>query len=216
MTTLDSEEIKFIDTYLENSDVRFADIRMEMVDHVASEIEAIKQRGDTRDFYYIFKDYMVANKARLLNDNRKFLKSTDKKLVNLIFKTMLSFKGLAFFALSFITLYVLTINMNLQEHQKFLSFLPIGILLLLGVFYFGYLKILKLDRFSAIERMGLVYAVAYQLLNLISIVTRKDIFSNSDKIYLLFFTSLGLLFTFCVIVVTFNLVRHYQQQFKNV
>ena len=86
MAKLDKEQIQSIDDYLDNSDVIYADIRMEMVDHVACGIEARIDKGDTRDFYYIFKDYMVENKARLLNDNRQFLKCADNKLIKLILK----------------------------------------------------------------------------------------------------------------------------------
>jgi hypothetical protein len=56
---LSSENVKFIDVYLKNSEIEFADIRVEMVDHVASEIEQRMFEGDKRDFYYVFKDYMV-------------------------------------------------------------------------------------------------------------------------------------------------------------
>ena len=60
MVQLDKEQIQFIDNYLDNSDVVYADIRMEMVDHVASGIEARIDKGDTRDFYYIFKSAFSA------------------------------------------------------------------------------------------------------------------------------------------------------------
>ncbi len=71
MLKLNPTEIKFIDTYLENSEVNFADIRMEMVDHVASDIESEINAGDSRSFYDIFKDYMLANKATLLRNNKQ-------------------------------------------------------------------------------------------------------------------------------------------------
>ena len=37
--SLSSENIKFIDNYLKNSEVIYYDIRMEMLDHVASAVE---------------------------------------------------------------------------------------------------------------------------------------------------------------------------------
>ncbi len=39
MKNLTPEQIKFIDTYLKNSGVEFLDVRVEMIDHVASAIE---------------------------------------------------------------------------------------------------------------------------------------------------------------------------------
>ena len=64
MSHLRTEDIQFIDTYLKNSDIIFTDIRIEMVDHIASEIEYLMDSGDTRGFYYTFKDYMVENKKK--------------------------------------------------------------------------------------------------------------------------------------------------------
>lgn len=48
MIKLSSENIQFIDTYLKNSDIDFIDIRVEMVDHIASDIEAKINNGDSR------------------------------------------------------------------------------------------------------------------------------------------------------------------------
>ncbi|NNJ88188.1 MAG: hypothetical protein HKP53_02190, partial [Eudoraea sp.] len=58
--SLPPDKIKFIDTYLKNSDICFIDVRMEMVDHVAC---AVEKRMDEhgQSFYNAFKDYMVAN-----------------------------------------------------------------------------------------------------------------------------------------------------------
>jgi hypothetical protein len=71
MQKLTKDDIQFIDNYLYNSEVVFTDIRLEMVDHVASEIEFLMNNEDTREFYYVFKDYMVNNKAFLLKSNKK-------------------------------------------------------------------------------------------------------------------------------------------------
>ena len=90
---LSKEDIQFIDTYLENSEVVYVDIRMEMVDHVASDIEGRIHVGDTREFYYIFKDYMVENKAQLLEDNKQFLKQTTKKLSDQFLRAFFSLQS---------------------------------------------------------------------------------------------------------------------------
>ena len=47
---LTRDQIHFIDTYLKNSEIEFIDVRMEMVDHVASEVEA-KMTSENLDFY---------------------------------------------------------------------------------------------------------------------------------------------------------------------
>ena len=67
---LSKEEIKFIDTYLEKSDVIFVDLRAEMTDHIATAVEE-KMKNESIDFYDAFKDYMVKNKRELLKSNNK-------------------------------------------------------------------------------------------------------------------------------------------------
>ena len=112
---LTKEHIQFIDTYLENSDIIYADIRMEMVDHVASDIEDRIKAGDTRDFYYIFKDYMVENKAQLLNENKQFLKSADKKIWKALLKEFINPITLLLFLVSCIGFYLLHENYDLER-----------------------------------------------------------------------------------------------------
>jgi len=210
---LNAEEIKFIDTYLENSDVNFADIRMEMVDHVASAIESEMKAGDARAFYDIFKDYMVVNKATLLKNNKQFIRATDKKLLKLVFKTMLSWRGLVFYLVSFALLYALAMNLNQQKFHEWLSVLPILTFLTLGALYFGYFRILKLDRFSAIERMGFVYFMCFQVFHLVSIIS-KNAFEKLDGLYVLLFINFGLLIMFCIFFVTVRLIREYKLNYK--
>ena len=69
---LSNEEIKFIDTYLEKSDVIFVDLRAEMTDHIATGVEE-KMEHEKIDFYDAFKEYMVKNKRELLKSNNKII-----------------------------------------------------------------------------------------------------------------------------------------------
>jgi hypothetical protein len=67
---LSNEEIKFIDTYLQNSDIIFVDLRAEITDHIATGVEE-KMEHERIDFYDAFKEYMVKNKRELLKSNNK-------------------------------------------------------------------------------------------------------------------------------------------------
>ena len=67
---LTSENIKFIDNYLKNSEVIYYDIRMEMLDHVATAVEQ-KMEVENLDFYDAFKSYMVVNKKEILKGNKE-------------------------------------------------------------------------------------------------------------------------------------------------
>lgn len=64
---LTANDIKFIDSYLTNSGVKYIDIRMEMVDHIATALEETDG-----PFYETFKRYMAANKSQFLSTNKKF------------------------------------------------------------------------------------------------------------------------------------------------
>jgi len=72
MQKLTLEQIKFIDAYLQKSDVIFVDIRAELTDHVASAVEE-KMEVENLDFYDAFKDFMIHNKKEILrNKNNVF------------------------------------------------------------------------------------------------------------------------------------------------
>ena len=65
MQKLTPEQITFIDTYLQKSDVIFVDVRAELTDHIASAVEE-KMEIENVDFYEAFKGFMIANKKQLL------------------------------------------------------------------------------------------------------------------------------------------------------
>ena len=71
MEKLSKENIQFIETYLNNSQIHFEDVKIELIDHVATAIEVRMNDGDQRDFYDIFKDYMVEHKAELMKRGGK-------------------------------------------------------------------------------------------------------------------------------------------------
>lgn len=75
MKQLSQEQIKFIDTYLQKSDVVFVDIRAELTDHVASAVEE-KMEAENLDFHDAFKDFMIHNKKEILRERSYFLPST--------------------------------------------------------------------------------------------------------------------------------------------
>lgn len=64
------QNIQFIDNYLKNSEVIYYDIRMEMLDHVATDVEQ-KMKAENLDFYDAFKSYMVVNKKEILKGNKE-------------------------------------------------------------------------------------------------------------------------------------------------
>lgn len=160
MTNLDKEQIKFIDTYLENSNVIFVDIRLEMVDHVASAIETQVENGDTRDFYYIFKDYMANNKDVLLAQNRKFTSAVDKAIGMKWLKNCFSLKGLLTVVFMFAINFLLNIYFKDLEFVNAIKYIPFVVFIVVVVLYFIVIK-KKNKRYSAIERIPFYFLATY-------------------------------------------------------
>lgn len=83
MAKLTTEQIQCIDDLLRMLQVEFLDIRYEMVDHIASELEAMEG-----DFKENLKVYFVMNKLSILQQNEIAKKAAKKKALKLYFKTM--------------------------------------------------------------------------------------------------------------------------------
>ncbi|MFD2602371.1 hypothetical protein [Flavobacterium suzhouense] len=74
MARLTTEQIQCIDDLLRMLQVEFLDIRYEMVDHIASELEAMEG-----DFKENLKAYFVMNKLSILQQNEIAKKAAKKK-----------------------------------------------------------------------------------------------------------------------------------------
>ena len=181
MQKISKADIQFIDNYLNNSEVVFTDIRLEMVDHVASEIESVRQNGDTRDFYYVFKDYMVKNKKKLLENNRQYYKNADKKILNALVKNVISINAVFTFITLFLSLHFLNKVLNQALFVQFLRGLPFVVFFLFAGVY-RFIGKNKKDRFSSIERITIYFMLIGQILNLYFqvFITRKTVFSEQS------------------------------------
>lgn len=214
MVKLSKEELQFIDNYLDNSDVVYADIRMEITDHVASEIETKMKANSEATFYDVFKAYMVENKAELLNDNKRFIKTVVSQNTKLIFKELVSFKTIIVFML----LLFLSNNYlvdTIVMSTKHLFAIPIFLMAIIAFIYFIGSKITKLSRFSGVERLGFMYFVLFQFLNFISIsfVSRTEDL-NSIFISVIFALCITLIFVF--VNVTITVIKTYKKQYKSI
>jgi hypothetical protein len=210
---LSKEDIQFIDTYLENSEVVYVDIRMEMVDHVASDIEGRIHVGDTREFYYIFKDYMVENKAQLLEDNKQFLKSADKKIGKALLKEFVNPLTLLIFLASCIGFYLLYLNFNKQTFELFVSFIPLLCLAGFALIYVVYYKVKNLKRFSGFERLGFLSGVFFQITNIFFMNYRVN--DERTILWVIVGVSLTLALMFMMFKAGTKLFKSYKSRFKN-
>lgn len=216
MQKLSKEHIAFIDTYLKNSDVVFTDIRIEMVDHVASQIEAIMNAGDNREFYYIFKDYMVKNKTSLLKDNRKHYRACDKKILRALVKNSLSLKAGFILITTFLSIFFLTKFLDLDLLFQVLRALPFVVFLLFaGVYRFVGRN--KKMRFSSIERTGIYFMVIGQIINLFfqGLIFRKMVLSE-QSLQITIVTSFLIFSLVLLMQVVFQFKKEYQLKYNSV
>ncbi|MBU2921663.1 hypothetical protein KO504_09950 [Winogradskyella psychrotolerans] len=210
---LTKEQIQFIDTYLENSDVVFADIRMEMVDHVASDIEDRMRASTTNDFYNVFKAYMVENKAQLLNDNKQFLKAADRKIWKAFLKELLNPLTLLIFLMSFGGFYFLYSNFNIETFRIVVSYVPLIGLSGFILTYVVYHKRKNLKRFSVVERLAMPFLVFYQIPNIIFNFSyqAKDL---ATVLWILGIVSIVLTLMLVLVRVSIKLFKSYEKQYK--
>ncbi len=149
---LTKENIRFIDNYLENSNITYNDVRLEMVDHIASDIESQMNDGGMKSFHDAFKAYMIENKESILDNHETFKKATDKKIIKMLFKQFLSFKGLLLVAIIGLTLFMGLENLEIEIYNRTASIVYFCL-------YVGALSVVKIickknrTRYSALERL---------------------------------------------------------------
>lgn len=101
---LTQDQIKSIDTYLKNTDIHFVDVRMELLDHIASAVEQDMEENN-QSFYDAFKAYMVLKKKQLEKDYEKLRKDLQKKSFGVLGRKMITVPFLVLFVISLCALY---------------------------------------------------------------------------------------------------------------
>ncbi|WP_299105461.1 hypothetical protein [uncultured Tenacibaculum sp.] len=129
---LSKEQIKRIDSFLEEIGVEYVDIRLEMVDHIATEIEENVNDVDVffeyKGFQTPFVKFMLSKKAQFLKSYRKqvkrsFWSNTKKIIVDVLRETIYPINLLyisVFFAVIFVTEKV---NLKLVTNLVFIGFM---------------------------------------------------------------------------------------------
>ena len=149
MQKLSAQNIQFIKKYLKTSGVEYLDIRMEMTDHVASEIESRMAGGDPRGFYTIFKEYMIKHKADLLKSLKNFRRQADKKVIFKVIHNLYNWKTLTTTGILALAMNYLAGEIIVKEGSlKLFVMLSILALYLLPVFLIGKIKYIYLDRLN--------------------------------------------------------------------
>ncbi|MFD2551551.1 hypothetical protein ACFSQP_06955 [Bizionia sediminis] len=214
--SLTANEIRFIETYLKNSGVVFTDIRLEMVDHVASEIEARMQENEATDFYCIFKDYMVNNKRHLLKQSDGYYKLADKRNVKALFKMTTS--GFGIVSLGGLGLLFLFIRNYLEPDlaHTILKYAPMTLFVVLGSMYFIFTRIEK-ERFSLLERLGFYFVILFHVLNMIyNSYNANQTIETSPTLFIVLFTTVIIWLLLLLVFKAFQLRLFYVSKYKPV
>lgn len=193
---LTKENIQFIDNYLKNSEVIYYDIRMEMLDHVATAVEQ-KMEVENLDFYDAFKSYMVLNKKGLMEQNEKNLKFNFSVILTFL-KYCLKFTNLLVFAICYLLFYFAIQNYSiLLVSRVIVGFVFIGMIFsaLYNLIVYNYKK---KKRFYTIEKNGVIMFIAYQLIQFLQngILFRDDSASLLSGLILTFYLSWFIVFSF--------------------
>ncbi|TXK78493.1 hypothetical protein [Mesonia sp. K4-1] len=134
MRKLSKDELEFIDNYLKNSGVEYIDVRLEILDHVASAIEA-KMEEEHIDFYEAFKSYMVANKKELLKQTDSFAKESLKKVLQMVGKNL--FHPLSLVITAAVVIITVVLFDFLKQHLMLFS---------LGLFFLEFVVIVLITK----------------------------------------------------------------------
>ena len=217
MKRLSKEQIQFIDNYLEHSDVFYADIRMEMIDHVGAAIESEMREQNTEDFYTVFKDYMVANKSSLLESNKRFLKNVDKGLFKRLFKLMIKPKAILLFVALVVFTFVIISKKGHENLVELFYWFPFASIVPFLILYTITLRIFKISRFSGIERMAFVYMVFFQILNLSRILFRGYFSTETaNSVVISVVISIMGFISMLLLQLTYQILNEYRINYKSI
>lgn len=157
---LTPQKIQFIDNYLKNSEVIYYDIRMEMLDHVATALEQ-KMEAENLDFYDAFKSYMVVNKKEILKGN-KFWSIYSKDTILNFFKFLIH-PIMILIGVSFYFFYENVAVSNYFSEAFTIRHLFYIIILILAFFQFIYFHLILKKRFFVIEKLAGLLMIIYYL-----------------------------------------------------
>ncbi len=157
---LTKENIQFIDNYLKNSEVIYYDIRMEMLDHVATAIEQ-KMKSEQLDFYDAFKSYMLAHKKEILKGNKFWSIYSKETILN--FLKFLRHPFMIVMGISFYFFFANVAVTNYFSNSFTIRNFFFTVIIILAFFQLIYFHLLLKQRFFVLERLGGLLAFIYYL-----------------------------------------------------
>lgn len=193
---LTNEQIKQINDFLEGIGVEFLDIRFEMIDHIASEIEEkVEDKTsffENKRFQTPFVKYMLSKKDEFVKTYRKQEKKLTwfclKTIFNDVFKRFLELRNAILFLL--VSVFCLVVGPNfLKETSIF-----IGVLLLTNLAIGSYQTsgFIRKHKEIKIVRMymmlsSLVFIIPFNFPNFITVFLERNYSTTNIYVYLVSF-----------------------------
>lgn len=166
MEKLTKDDIQFIDNYLIKSEVVYKDIRIEMIDHIATALEA-RMQSENVSFYDAFKAYMIENKAMLLKENLKNEKQALKRFWKTYLIKAFTIKSLVCLSLIGIIMFVISkYDKSLSTSEAVRNVFEM-LIYAVCVYYVIRVRIFTKDKFSSLFYSILFLYAAHILLKLL-------------------------------------------------
>lgn len=174
------ENTQFIDQYLKKSEIVFDDLRLELVDHVATAV-SFKMEVEQVDFYDAFKNYMVENKksvlkAGMVNNSFNFKIAFLKFFQFLRLKEVVVFSVLVLFIA--INNFKELLTQNVENIQIGIGTAIFYFTLIWVILFYGIFK----KRFFVLENNFVLLVVFFHLMNVSRYVW--------DNVQVVFFSTL--------------------------
>jgi len=201
---LTKHQIQFIDKYLANSGVRYADIRFEMTDHIATMLES--KEGD---FYYNFKEYMLKHKKELLNSNSKFIRLAGRRATKILLTGLIKPATLVVFALVFVAAKILHQYLGEETFTDAIT----SVYLLAGicfVIYYRFYRKARSTKYSVVDKLQAI--VPTSLYVVLVFIRPERIFDN--VLILITFYSFFTAFMVSTIISYRKLICKYKLQYN--
>lgn len=207
---LTTEELLFIDTYLQKSDVLYYDIRVELIDHIAVAVED-KMTNEGSTFYEAFKEYMATNKKYLIN-KREFSRTVNDFTLK-FFKNIFFQPTTVLFVLAayFIVQYIFS---NWVISTISLLFVGNGILATVAIVHLTQYR--KNKRFSGVETLSRGLTIVYNVLLFALFLLEAFIEEIGTQNLMLQFLAIMFFTTILIYVVAeYQLRRLYSKRYAN-
>ena len=204
---LTKEQIQFIDQYLKKSEVVFDDLRMELIDHVASAV-SYKMVEEDIDFYDAFKNYMVENKKNILKAGMVHHTFNFKMAISKFGRFLIT-RGAIIFSVIFIFLGLKPLKLVLVQHLEIFQTIVISsVFIFVIIWWIVFYGIFK-KRIFALENNFILFTLGYQIVNI------AQVFYDENSVITFFVILFTGLFTFLFLFFIFKTSVIFYSKNKN-